>query len=104
MRRACPLGARTGLMHCCKNTGCNAPIARGRVDELGWRAAGQAPCVVRGGMHSAIASVASALDPRGYFVGCTGRETDRAQPAEATDLSDSIRAPLTMGLFVPDVA
>jgi len=55
-------------------------------------------------MHSAIASVASALDPRGYFVGCTGRETDRAQPAEATDLSDSIRAPLTMGLFVPDVA
>src|SRR6266566_7957724 len=35
------------------------------------------------------------LDPRGYVVGCTGRETDRAQPAKATGPSDSIRAPLT---------
>jgi hypothetical protein len=61
-------------------------------------------CVVRDGMHSAIASVASALDPRGYFVGWTGRETDLAQPVKATDPSNSIRAPLTMGLFVPDVA
>jgi hypothetical protein len=43
-----------------------------------------------------------ALDPRGYIVTCTGRETDRAQPAKATGPSGSIRASLTVGLFVPD--
>jgi hypothetical protein len=35
------------------------------------------------------------LDPRGYVVGCTGRETDRPQSAKATGPSHSIRAALT---------
>jgi hypothetical protein len=35
------------------------------------------------------------LDPRGYVVGCTGRETDRRQSAKATGPSHSIRAAMT---------